>query len=190
MNRLFLSIVFSFLSTLCFAQVVRQGEVFTDVFIVDDKVAFIKEIPLVANTTLEANFKVLNEWAKVNYGKDPFVSSVRSDSKKKEIISRSRVELLLPVNSGGIREKIIMRYRVNGFLYQDKCVLEITDIAYLYENQDKAKQLPKVIRAEEFIINDALLIKDDLQEFRINTRKSTLFFLNDLAKNLETHFGL
>ncbi len=82
-----------------------------------------------------------------------------------------------------------MRYRVNGFIFQSKCVLEITEISYLYENSRNNKLLPRVIRGEDFITDKALEITDEVQEFRINTRKSTLFFLDELAKDFENKFA-
>ena len=78
-----------------------------------------------------------------------------------------------------------MRYRVNGFLFQDKCVLEITDISYLYENSGKGNLLTRIIRAEDFITNDAIKASDGFQELKVNTSKSTLYFLNELNEDFE-----
>lgn len=169
------------------AQITRQNELFKDVPVVNNKVAFVKEVKLQGKSTSE-NFEILREWAKVNYGKDPFISSVRYDARKNEIVAKSRVELVLPENSQGIREKIIMRFRVDGFIFDDKCILEISDLSYLHENA-KSKKLPRVIRAENFITNELIEEENPLRELRINARKSTLYFLNSLGKGFEEQFG-
>lgn len=189
MTRLTLYIICSLISLSSFAQVVRQGETFVDVSEVQGKVVFLKEIPAKKGISADASFNILKDWAKDNYGSDPFISSVRYDNRNKEIIAKSRIELVLPANSVGVREKMIMRYRINAFLFENKCVLEITDISYLYQNTRGDKTLPKVIRAETFITDKALKTSDDLHELRTNTRKSTLYFLNELAKTFEKQFG-
>lgn len=188
--RKYISIVIGILLSINgFAQVVKQGEKFTSVSEVEGKVTFLKEIPLKEGMSVDGNYKLLKDWAIVNYGKDPFVSSLRHDTKNKEFIARSRIELLLPANPKGVREKMVMRYRINGFIFQDKCVLEITDISYLYENSSKNKLLPRIIRAEEFITDKALENEDEIKEYRVNTRKSTLYFLDEISENFEQHFG-
>lgn len=189
MKKVLIYLVASLLSSASFAQVVKQGEKFTSVPLIEGKVTFLKEIPVKQGLSPEENYKLLKEWAIVNYGKDPFISSVRHDSNNQEFIAKSRIELLLPANSKGVREKMIMRYRVNGFIFQSRCVLEITEISYLYENSRNNKLLPRVIRGEDFITDKALEITDEVQEFRINTRKSTLFFLDELAKDFENKFA-
>lgn len=189
MTRLILYIFCSLISISGFSQVVKLGESFSDVPMVQGKVVFLKEIPAKKGFSTDANYNVLKDWAKNNYGRDPFISSVRYDTRNKEIIAKSRIELLLPANTKGVREKMIMRYRVNTFLFEDKCVLEITDISYMYQNTKGDQTLPKIVRAEDFITDKALDINDILTELRSNTRKSTLFFLNELAKDFEKQFN-
>lgn len=189
MKKLIFYIICLFLPAICFSQIVKEGEVFEKVPHVDNKVIFLKEVSAKKDLSKDDNYKILRAWAIENYGKDPFISSIRHDQKNNEFIAKSRIELLLPANSNGIREKMIMRYRINGFLFQDKCVLEVTEISYLYENSSKDKKLPRIIRAEEFITDDAIALVDEVQEFRVNTRKSTLYFLNELGKEFETLFG-
>jgi len=172
-----------------FAQVVKQGEKFTKVPVIEGKVTFLKEIPFKKELSAEENYKLLREWAIVNYGKDPFISSIRHDPDNKEFIAKSRIELLLPANTKGIREKMIMRYRINGFVFRDKCILEITEISYLYDNSKNNKLMPRLIRAEDFIADESLAIKDGLEEFRVNTKKSTLFFLDEISEDFEKKFG-
>lgn len=189
MKKTLLFIICSLLSTTTFAQVVRLGEKFTSVPVVDDKVTFFKEIPTSKENTPEINYKLMTDWAGENYGKSPFVSSIRYDKKNKEFIAKSRIELLLPANAKGVREKMVMRYRINGFIFQNKCVLEITDISYLYENSSPNIVLPRVIRAEDFITDKAIGMVDEIQELRNNTRKSTLYFLDEICTDFEKSFG-
>lgn len=188
MNRRLLVILCILFSITGFTQVVKQGQLFSSVPVVDGKVVFLKEIPLKAGISREANFQILKEWARANYGKDPFISSVRYDNNKEEIIAKSRIELLLPANGKGIREKMVMRYRVNAFMFNDKYVLEVKEIAYLYDNPGNDKMLPKVIRAEDFITDTEIAKADNLQEIKQNTRKSTFYFLNELGKDFESKF--
>jgi len=189
MKKIPIFLVLILLSCASFAQIVRQGEKFTKVPLIEGKVTFLKELPMKQGLSSDGNYKLLKEWAITNYGKDPFISSVRHDEKNQEFIAKSRIELLLPANSKGIREKMIMRYRINGVIYQNKCILEITEISYLYENSRNNKLLPRVIRAEDFITDKALEIADEVQEYRINTRKSTLYFLDELSKDFESKFA-
>ncbi len=187
MKRVLFLIIGTILTTSVFAQIVRQNEQFKTVSVINNKVIFIKEVA-VNKTDKEKNYSILKEWGRENYGKDPFISSIRYDNRKKEILANSRVELILPVNSSGLREKMVMRFRVNGFLSEDKCVIEIEDISFLSGNSGN-KNLPRVIRAEEFITNEKLAIEDDLAELRLNTKRSVLYFLNTLGKDFEKQFG-
>lgn len=188
MKKISLYIICSLISINGFAQVTKQGEKFETIPVVEDKVIFIKEIPLKYELSAEDNYKQLRDWAAANYGKDPFVSSIKYNFNNKEFVAKSKVELLLPANSKGEREKMIMRYRINGFIFRTKCVLEITDISYLYENSGKGNLLSRIIRAEDFI-TDKALEDDTFLEIKTNTRKSTLYFLNELGANFENKFG-
>ncbi len=189
MKKIIFYIACSLLPILSFAQVVKLDERFTKVPVIEEKVTFMKEIPMKDGISEKDNYNLLKQWATDSYGRDPFISSVRHDGTKQEFIAKSRIELLLPVNSKGVREKMIMRYRINGFLFKEKCVLEITEISYLYENSKKNMVLPRVMRAEDFITDQATAIKDEQQEYKINTRKSTLYFLDELSKSFEAKFG-
>lgn len=187
MRGIIFFIICTIYTTTLHAQITRQNELFKDVPVVNNKVVFVKEVKAQGKSAID-NYEILKGWAKVNYGKDPFISSVRYDSRKNEIVAKSRIELVLPENSEGVREKIIMRFRVDGFIFDDKCVLEISDLSYLHENA-KSKKLPRIIRAENFITNELIEEDDPLKELRINARKSTLYFLNSLGKDFEEQFG-
>lgn len=189
MKKTIFCIICSLLPIFAFAQVVKLGERFTKVPVIEGKVTFMKEIPMKSGVSANDSYNLMKQWATDNYGRDPFISSVRHDGANQEFIAKSRIELLLPANAKGIREKMIMRYRINGFVFKDKCVLEITDISYLYENSNKNMVLPRVIRAEDFITDKAIAIDDEQQEYKVNTRKSTLYFLDELSESFEAKLG-
>ncbi|MDR2954461.1 MAG: hypothetical protein LBV43_05220 [Prevotella sp.] len=191
MKRLLIFLTFALFIFSGFAQVAKVGETFTgaSIPVIEDKVTFLKEIPLKKELSEDDNYKLLREWAISKYGKDPFISSLRHDKRNKEFIAKSRIELLLPENSKGVREKMVMRYRMNGFLFQDKCVLEITEISYMSENASKNKILPRINRAEDFISDAALEKNDEIKEYRENTRKATLYFLDEIGEDFEKKFG-
>lgn len=165
-----------------YSQELIQNEKFTYAPIFNNKVVFIKEIPLI-NPNMGSNFHNLKEWGKRNYSTDIMISSIRYDNKNNEIIVKSRIELILPLNNQGLREKVLMTYRLNAFLFENKCILEIKNVTFNYNNK-KSKISQKNFKADELITEDALRIKDNLQEFRINIQKSTLHFLNELADEL------
>lgn len=171
-------------SAFCSAQIVKDGELFSDVVTFEGKVVFLKEFKL-KETDPDKSFPQLKEWARENFSRDPFVSSVRYDAKNKEIIAKSRIELLLPPNSKGVKETIVMRYRVNAFIFQDKCVLEVKDISYMY-NSNADKNAQKIFKAEEMITNLALKESGPLSELKANTRKGTIYYLNELTQGLKT----
>lgn len=130
-------------------------------------------------------YEILRLWAKDNYGRDPFISSVRYDNQGKFITAKSRIELLLPPDSKNVREKIVMRYRIDASVANRKCVVTVKDIAYLYENPLKPDFLPKVSKAEELITDQALSLKDSQSELRANVRKSTLYFITQACMELD-----
>lgn len=187
MKKILLLIVCIIATTAVSAQITRQNELFKDIPVINNKVVFVKEVKLQSKTT-EDNYEILKNWAKKNYGKDPFVSSVRYDAKKNEVVGKSRIELVLPENSLGIREKMVMRFRIDAFLFADKCVLEISDLSYMHTNA-RDKNLPRVIRAENLVTDEIVAEDNPLRELRINARKSTLYFLNTLGKDFEEQFG-
>lgn len=175
------------------AQIIGLNQEVVNVSLVEGKVAFVKEVPLPSGLSKSQAFEKIDRWATDNYGRDPFVSSVRSDKDNYEVVAKSRIELLLPVDSKGVRERFVMRYRINSFVTEDdKCILEIVDIALLYQANKgdvKGKKIPRLLRAENFISDQYINIDDELSELRLNTKKSTLFFVNQLFKNFEVALG-
>lgn len=183
MKQIYFILLCAFLPISVFAQIVKEGDVFTEVTEVEGKVIFIKEINL--SEEVDVAYPKLKEWGRENYGKDPFISSIRYDDRNKEIIAKSRVELLLPPNTKNVREKVVMRYRLNAFLFQDKCVLEVKEISYMLDSSKKTASKKNVLRAEDMILESAIEAEESLKELKENTRKSTIYFLNELVKGLE-----
>lgn len=175
------------------AQIAGLNEEVVRVPIVEGKVAFIKELPLLEGLNRAQAFEKINQWSIDSYGKDPFISSVRVDKEDMEVVAKSRIELLLPVDAKGVRERFVMRYRINSFVTADnKCILEVVDIVLLYQankGDAKAKKIPRILKAENFISDQAINIDDDLSEIRLNAKKSTLYFINQLFKNFEVALG-
>ena len=105
-------------------------------------------------------FNAIDKWAKKNYGKDVFLSSVTSSKSKGTIFINSKVELLLSET-----DKTIVKYKMRIYCFDEKYTIELTDITYQYDpnNEKKYKTYP----AENVIANNGksntiALIKDPL----------------------------
>lgn len=174
------------------AQISGLKEDVKTISLVEGKVAFIRELPLPSDDSKEQAFEKIKNWTTENYGKDPFLSSIMVDKKDLEVIAKSRIELLLPVDSKGVRERFVMRYRINCYVIEGKCILELIDIALLYQTNKgdaKSNKIPRIVRAENFISDQVINIDDELSEVRLNTKKSMLYFVNQLFKNFEVALG-
>lgn len=178
-------ILLTILTPFClFSQITKSNEWFEKVNTFDGKVVFVKEVkPQFDN--LEKNYKLLKEWGRANFAKDPFNSSINYDDKNYKITARSRIQLLFPENVKGVKESIIMKYRLDAFFTNNLCVVEITGISFINDAKANGNTLPQKINAEDLITDIALLREDTNKETRINARKSTLFFLNDLLNSLQ-----
>ena len=178
-------ILLTLLMPLClFSQVTKSNEWFEKIYTLDGKVVFIKEIKPQTNNEGQ-NYKLLKEWGRANFAKDPFNSSINYDDKNHKITARSRIELLFPENAKGVKESIIMKYRLDAFFVGDLCVVEITSISYINNPKANGNTLPQKIKAEDLVTDSALLLEDSNTTTRINARKSTLFFFNDLLNSLQ-----
>ncbi|GAB6011868.1 DUF4468 domain-containing protein [Viscerimonas tarda] len=173
-----------FFPVMAFAQIVKTDEIFTDVYTFDGKVAFLKEIQ-VGDIPRDKSYLDLKRWFRQNYSGDPFNSSIDFSRKKYSAHAVSRIELLLPENSEGISRKVIMKYTFNAFLMNGLCVVEVSNISYLNNPKVNKNTLPDKVKAEDMISDSALSVADANNEIRQNTRKSTLFFLNELSLSLE-----
>lgn len=159
------------------AQIVKGEEPFTEIMSVENKIVFLKEFPL-HQVQADSAFNNIKQWAKDYYGKDRLNSTIRFDSKNKEIRIVSRVELILPENSDGVSLSVQMKYKTNVFLFQGKCVMETRSMSYFIAEGKKTKNY----RAEDiYLLNTAT---DLPQEFKENLKKSTLYFINEISENL------
>lgn len=172
------------LPILCYSQITKPDEFFKNVQVYNGKVVFIKEIQP-ATFNLDRNYFIVKEWGKVNFSKDPFNSSVSNDDKEKRIIGRSRVELLLPENANGIREKIMMKYKIEVFFSGDYCIVEISDVNFVNNAKVNGNTLKQKVKAEDAITNEAIAIQDENTETRDNLRKNAIYYFNDLVNSLQ-----
>lgn len=185
---IYLALIFLVCNNLS-SQKLIQNSKFSNVPMFDGKVVFIKEIPLKSINT-NHNFSILKNWGQINFGNDPLVSSVLARSKEKKIYCASKIELLLPKNKQNVREKVIMDYKLDAFLLNNKCIFEIKDITYSVQKSKNTDLLKTNFSAEEMISDNAMQINDNLKELRSNTRAATLYFFNQLADNLEMNLKL
>lgn len=169
---------FTLLSGSSFAQVLAQNEKFTYAPLFKNQVVLVREIPL-NNSDPEKSFHKVKEWGKERYASSPLISNIRYDNTNKEIIVKSKIELLLPENNDKVREKVVMTYHLNTFIFNDKCVFEVKGITYKLHNVKRS------VKAEDIITQSALEVSGPQQELRVNIQKSTLFFLNELADSLD-----
>lgn len=125
----------------------------------EGKVCYTDEVGAKDMSKIEI-FNAINKWAKKNYAKDVFLSSVSSNKNKGTIFINSKVELLL-----NDTDKTIVKYKMKIYCSDEKYNVELTDITYQYDpnNEKKYKTYP----AEDVIANDGksntiALIKDPL----------------------------
>ena len=166
------------------AQITKSDQLFSNITTFDGKVVFVKEIKLKDNN-LEKSYLTLKEWGKFNFAKDPFNSSINYDDKNRKITARSRIELLLPENGKSIREKHIMKYRLDAFIKDNLCIVEITTISYINDAKANNNTLPQKIKAEDLITDKGISINDSNKDTRLNIRKNTVYFFNDLVNSLQ-----
>lgn len=175
------------LSVSGFAQITKSPDKFTEVTSFEDKVVFLKEFD-VKDLNPDSVYAGIKDWGRKEYGKDTFVSSIKYDPKNKEVRITSRIELLLPEDSEGKRESVPMKYRLNVFLCQDKCVMEVKGITFhvpLPKDKAAVKTVHKSYRAEELILPSLKTLPAGISgEFRNNLEKSTIFFLNTLLDDV------
>lgn len=180
MPRLF-SIVCIILSY-CFvtnvqAQTLLQNNGFQEVTVFQGKIVFLREIPLTGDSQ-QTSFLRLKNWCKENYARDPLISNIRYDNNNKEVVIKSKIELLLVPNNQNIREKVTMTYHLNTFIINNRCVFEFKDISYTYPNNRKK------INAELVITDQGLISKNKDHVINAKIKQSTLYFFNELTDNI------
>lgn len=125
----------------------------------EGKVCYTDEVDVEGMSKNEL-FNAIDKWARKNYGKDVFLSSVVSKKSKGTIFINSKVELLL-----NDTDKMIVKYKMRIYCHDGKYNIEMTDISYQYDpnNEKKYKTYP----AENVIANNGksntiAIIKDPL----------------------------
>lgn len=189
MNRLS-AFIFTFIFVLTvqnglFAQKLIQNEGFFNIPVSQGKAILMKEIPLAYPGETQANYNRLKTWVKDNYTTDLLNSGIKYDNQADAVYVKSRVDLLLPLlNSGELEAKAVMRYKMDMFIEKGKCVVLISDISYKMQNT--TPKLTQPVKAEDFVVEDVVYISNQYTKQKIETRKGTLYFFNNLVKDLET----
>lgn len=177
-----IGLAFSFLGS----NIVSQNEnVFTTVSEVNGKVVFQQFIHTPKGLNEDQNYALLYKWGKDNYASNPLLSGIRFNEKDHSITVSSKVELLLPENSSGVREKMLMNYRFDANITNAGCVLKIRDVTFQNVRERGESFFPKSNSAEEMITDNAINSSSEDKEFKENLRKGTLYFLNELYNDLK-----
>lgn len=170
---------------------VKSQSVFTSVPVVNGKVVFQQFVHTDQSLTSSQKYSLLYMWGKDNYSGNPLLSGIRFDDKNNSITVSSKIELVLPQNNDGVREKVIMNYRFDATVTNAGCALVIRDINYQNSQSKGSSLFPKTFTAENTITTTAISSSPESEkEFRVNTQKSTLYFLNELYQDINNLFLL
>lgn len=175
---------FSIFPVTAVSQNLIQSKDFTYIPSLDNKATLIREIQLNNVSEAAGNYTKLKKWIKNNFTTDLINSSIMYYSEDDAVLVKSKVDLLLPIlNKENISEKALMTYHLYAFIRNGICVVQVTNIDYKLKNA-----IPNIrtkIRAEDFVTNEALQIKDGYTKEKIETQKGTLYFFNNLINDLE-----
>ena len=163
----------------------QDENVFASVPEVNGKVVFQQFIHTHQGLNEDQSYAILYKWGKDNYASNPLLSGIRFNEKDQSITVSSKVELLLPANSDGVREKMMMNYRFDANITNAGCVLKVRDITYQTVREKGKSFFPKSSFAEEMITDNAINSVSDEKELKQNLRKGTLYFLNELYNDLK-----
>lgn len=182
-----IGLAFSFLSLNAQTQF---ENVFTNVPEVSGKVVFQQFIHTQQGLNEDQSYAILYKWGKDNYAGNPLLSGIRFNDKDRSITVSSKVELLLPENSQGVREKMTMNYRFDANITNAGCVLKVRDVTYQNVREKGKSFFPSTTSAEDMITDGAVNSDLESKEFKTNLRKSTLYFLNELYNDLKKDLSL
>lgn len=164
---------------------------FTAVTVVNGKVVFQQFMHTAQELSSDQRYSLLYKWGKDNYSGNPLLAGIRFDDKNKSITVSSKVELLLPQNGSGVREKVIMNYRFDAAITNAGLSLIVRDISFQNVQNKGSSLFPKTFTAEDTITPSAIASSPESEkEFKLNTQKSTLYFLNELYDELSDIFAL
>ena len=167
----------------------QNENVFSSVPEVNGKVVFQQFIHTHDGLSEDQSYAILYKWGKDNYAGNPLLSGIRFNEKDKSITVSSKVELLLPEDSNGVRQKKMMNYRFDASITSAGCVLIIRDVTF--QDAEKAKTLfPKLSSAEDMITDSSINSNESEKEYKTNLRKGTLYFLNELYNDLKKNLSV
>ena len=185
MKRILFIIGLVFISIIGVNAQSQNENVFSSVPEVNGKVVFQQFIHTTQGLSEDQSYALLYKWGKDNYAGNPLLSGIRFNEKEKSISVSSKVELLLPANKDGVRQKSMMNYRFDATITNAGCVLIIRDVTYQNVQESGKSFFPKTSSAEEMITDSAITSNSNDKEFKENLRKSTLYFLNELYNDLK-----
>ncbi len=168
----------------------QKENVFSGVPEVNGKVVFQQFIHTHQGLSEDQSYSLLYKWGKDNYAGNPLLSGIRFNEKERSITVSSKVELLLPENSEGVREKTMMNYRFDATITNAGCVLMIRDITYQNVQEKGRSFFPKTSSAEDMITDSAINSNSSDNELNTNLRKGTLYFLNELYNDLKNELSV
>lgn len=142
----------------------------------DGKVYYSDEVE-VEDMNQAALFNAVDKWAKKNYGKDVFLSSISSSKPKGTVSVNSKIELLL-----NDADKTIVKFKMKITCRNEGYLIELSNITYQYDPENNKKF--KTYAAEDVIANNGksntiALIKDP--KLFCN---ATFFFAEQLFSNV------
>lgn len=184
--------VYTLLAAIFLLAQVSGQSVFTSVPVVNGKVVFQQFIHIEQDLSADQRYSILYKWGKDNYTGNPLLAGIRFDENNKSITVSSKVELLLPQNNAGVREKLIMNYRFDASITNAGCMLIVRDITYQNPLVKGSSLFPKTFSAEETITSEAISSSASAadKEFKMNVQKGSLYFLNELYNDLNAIFVL
>lgn len=100
----------------------------------------------------------ITRWAKKNYGKDIFVSSVSSNKRDGTIFIGSKIELLLTET-----DSTILKYKMNITCHNQKYTIKVSDLSYQYDPHNDRKfqrYLAEDVISQQGKGNKIAIIKD------------------------------
>jgi hypothetical protein len=161
---------------------------FTTVPVINGKVVFEQYILAEQGVGADQKYALLLKWGKQKFTGNPMLSGIRFDDKARSVTVSTRNELILPENSVGVKEKIIMSYRFDASITNAGCMLVIRDITYQSTQKDNGSFFPKVYTAEQTITDQAVSATGVEGVWRNAIRKETLSVLNKLYAEITAIF--
>jgi hypothetical protein len=152
--------------------------------VVNGKVVFEQFLPAEQTDNASQRYIKLQDWAKKTFTGNPLLLGIRFDDKAQSVTVSSKAEILLPANTSGGQEKMIMSYRFDATITNAGCLLVVRDITYQPAKKDSGSFFPKIYPAEETITDQAVATSSNEREMRVNLRKETLRLVNKLNSDL------